>query len=93
LRELANDGIITLGMISIIVVVDGFIMNVRKLPVAAKELGIPYYRLISLLRAEKVAPPQKDPSGDYIWTDADLEAARRAMGVDYRRKRVDSPSS
>jgi len=65
----------------------------RKSPIAAKELGIPYYRLIGLLRSEKLQPPQKDSSGDYVWTDDDLEAARRAMAVDLRRKPVEIPAS
>lgn len=67
-------------------------MQTRKSPIAARELGVPYYRLIGLLRSEKLQPPQKDSSGDYVWTDADLEAARQAMAIDYRRKRLDVPT-
>ena len=65
-------------------------MITRKSPVAAKELGIPYYRLIGMLRSAKIQPPQKDSSGDYLWTDADLQAARQAMAIDYRRKSVEA---
>jgi hypothetical protein len=54
-------------------------MNTRKSPLAAKELGISYFRLHSLLRGNKITPPQKDSSGDYIWTDEDLERARRVL--------------
>lgn len=61
-------------------------MTMRKTATAARELGISYSRLHGLLRAEKMAAPQKDTSGDYVWTDEDLEAARRAMVLDYRRK-------
>jgi hypothetical protein len=55
---------------------------------AARQLGITYYRLISLLRSQKLTPPQKDSSGDYLWSAADLEAARQALLVDRRRKGV-----
>lgn len=61
-------------------------MNTRKSPLAAKELGISFYRLHGLLRADKITPPQKDSSGDYIWTDEDLERARRALAENDRRK-------
>jgi hypothetical protein len=50
-----------------------------KTPVAARELGVTYHRLIGLLRFDKIDPPARDSSGDYIWSDADLERARRAM--------------
>jgi hypothetical protein len=68
-------------------------MNVRKSTVAIKELGITYARLVSLLRARKVAPPQKDTSGDYLWTDADLESVRQAMTIDRRRKEARTPTN
>ena len=60
---------------------------ILKSPAAAKELGVSYFRLINLLRAEKLSPPSKDSSGDYLWGDADLEAARRALAVDRRKKK------
>ena len=53
-------------------------MPFRKTPVAARELGISYWRLIGLLRYGKIDPPGKDTSGDYVWTDADVGRARRA---------------
>jgi hypothetical protein len=58
----------------------------RKTPVAARELGTTYYRLMGLLRSEKIEPPARDSSGDYVWTDGDLERARQALGVDRRRR-------
>jgi hypothetical protein len=61
-------------------------MPTRKTPTAAKELGTTYHRLISLLRSEKLSPPAKDSSGDYVWSDADLEAARKALSIDRRKK-------
>jgi len=54
-------------------------MQFRKTPVAARELGITYWRLISLLRCGKIDPPTKDTSGDFIWTDADMRRARQAI--------------
>ena len=61
-------------------------MFIRKSPVAARELGISYSRLISLLRSERLRPPQKDSSGDYLWTEQDLAAAREALAAAARRK-------
>jgi len=68
-------------------------MSGRKSPVAAKELGISYYRLISLLRSEKLAPPRKDSSGDYVWTDEDVAAARKVLAEDLRRKEAGSSNA
>ena len=53
----------------------------RKTPAAADELGISYHRLIGLLRFRKIIPPARDSSGDYIWTDADLRRARKALAI------------
>jgi len=50
-----------------------------KTPVAAQYLKIRYTRLMSLLRHGKIASPKKDSSGDYLWTDADLAAARQVL--------------
>lgn len=61
-------------------------MTTRKSTKAAEELGITYYRLIGLLRSGKLTPPPKDSSGDYLWSDADLHKARRALRTDRRRK-------
>jgi hypothetical protein len=59
----------------------------RKTTVAARELGVPYYTLIGLLRYGKIEPPGRDSSGDYLWTDADLVRARQALAAG-RRKAV-----
>jgi len=61
-------------------------MLARKSPIAAEELGISYHRLISLLRSKKLPWPQKDSSGDYLWADADLEAARKVLDVESQGK-------
>jgi len=63
-------------------------MNAMKSTRAAQLLGIPYSRLTSLLRAAKLPAPQKDSSGDYWWSPGDLDAARRALTLDRRRKGV-----
>jgi hypothetical protein len=60
-------------------------MNFRKTPMAARELGITYCQLIGLLRYGKITPPQRDSSGDFVWQDADLARARKAL--DARRHR------
>lgn len=53
----------------------------RKTPVAARESGITYHRLISLMRYGKLTPPARDSSGDFIWTDADMERIRQALAL------------
>ena len=50
-----------------------------KTPAAARLLNVPYWRLINLLRTDKIAAPAKDSSGDYVWSEADLAAAREAL--------------
>jgi hypothetical protein len=61
-------------------------MPVKKTPVAALELDITQSHLHYLVRARKVKPPARDSSGDFLWSDADLEAARRALAIDRRRR-------
>jgi hypothetical protein len=51
----------------------------RKTPQAAREAGIPLTHLYSLLRTGKLAPPAKDSSGHYVWSDADLERIFQAL--------------
>jgi hypothetical protein len=49
--------------------------------------GATYYRLVSALRSGKLdPPPAKDCSGDFAWTEADVEWARQALARDLRRK-------
>jgi hypothetical protein len=45
-----------------------------------------YYSLVGLFRSGKCDPPQKDASGDFVWTEADIERARAALRIDLRRK-------
>jgi hypothetical protein len=51
----------------------------RKSPVAARELGISYHQLVGLTRYGKITPPARDSSGDFLWSDQDLEHARAAL--------------
>jgi hypothetical protein len=50
-----------------------------KTPVAAQELGVPYYVLMGLIRYGKIKAPARDSSLDFIWDDADMERARAAL--------------
>jgi hypothetical protein len=51
-----------------------------KTPEASRALGVTYHRLVGLLRFRKIDPlPEKDSSGDYVWTRDDLDRARRAL--------------
>jgi hypothetical protein len=52
-----------------------------KTPVAARHLGVTYHRLIGLIRFSKIDPPQRDSSGDYVWSPADLKRAREALAA------------
>lgn len=63
-------------------------MTIRKTPIAAAELGVTYHRLMGLVRFAKIAAPTRDSSGDYLWTDADLERARQALANLRQRKAV-----
>jgi hypothetical protein len=50
--------------------------------------GVTYYKLISALRSGKISPPPaKDCSGDFAWTEADVERARQALARDLRKER------
>jgi hypothetical protein len=49
-------------------------------------LGVPYYQLFDLLRSRQISAPQKDSSGDYVWTESDVERARQALASRQRRR-------
>jgi hypothetical protein len=59
-----------------------------KTTAGAREIGIAPSHLYSLIRSGKVPAPPKDSSGDYLWDQDALEAAREALAVDRRRKAV-----
>jgi len=51
--------------------------------------GCTYWRLVSAMRGGKITPlPARDCSGDFIWSDEDLERARAALQTDLRRKKA-----
>jgi hypothetical protein len=52
----------------------------------AKLLGVNYYSLVALFRSGKCDPPEKDASGDFVWTEADIGRAHAALKIDLRRK-------
>ena len=52
-----------------------------KTPAVADQLGVPYWRLIDMIRARKIKPPQKDTSGDYLWGEPDIAAARAVLAA------------
>lgn len=51
----------------------------KKSPEAALAANTSYTRLMSLIRYGKLAAPAKDSSGDYVWTDADIERVKQAI--------------
>ena len=52
----------------------------------ARILGVPDYRLHASIRYGRIMAPVKDGSGDYVWTEADIEAARQALAVGHPRR-------
>jgi hypothetical protein len=62
-------------------------MRFLKTPALARELGVPYWRLINLLRFDKIVPPARDSSGDFLWSDADIMRARQALEPIHREPR------
>jgi hypothetical protein len=59
----------------------------RKTRDVAREIGVPYTLIYSRLRSGRLAPPGKDSAGDYVWTDADVERARKEL-ADVARQRA-----
>jgi hypothetical protein len=60
----------------------------RKTTRAAAELGKTYMQLYALIRYGKIPTPERDSSGDLIWSDADMARARQALALlEKRRKR------
>ena len=54
-------------------------MNYFKTPEVADMLKISYWQLINLLRGRKIPMPMKDSSGDYIWQEPDINAAKKVL--------------
>lgn len=59
---------------------------------AALAIGATVAQLRGAISNGKLDPPEKDASGDYLWTDEDLDRARAALAVDRRRKRPEAPA-
>jgi hypothetical protein len=59
-----------------------------KTPIVAEKLGVTYHQLASLIRYGKMAKPQRDSSGDFVWMQADFERARVALSKIRHRKAV-----
>jgi hypothetical protein len=57
----------------------GVMQMMLKTREAVKVLGTTYWTIISLIRSNRVPAPEKDISGDYIWTPKDLQLARNAL--------------
>lgn len=57
----------------------------RKTSEVAKILDQPYYTIFNLVRGGHVRPPVKDGSGDYLWSEADIQQARQV--INHRRAR------
>jgi hypothetical protein len=59
-----------------------------KLPVKTREvcerLGITYYQVMAVFRARKMQRPPQDSSGDYVWSESDIETLRAALALDRR---------
>jgi hypothetical protein len=61
-------------------------MSGRLTAEVALELNVPPNTLASLVRSRRMPPPAKDLSGRYCWQPTDVEAARRPLSTDRRRK-------
>ena len=53
---------------------------------ASRRLGLSYSRLYYALRNGHIPAPPKDESGDYVWTDADIERAREALALRQQKR-------
>jgi hypothetical protein len=54
-----------------------------KTPDVARLLGAPYWRVLALIRWERIEAPAKDSSGDYVWLPDDVERARQALACQH----------
>ena len=57
----------------------------------ASILGTNPAALRAAIERGKVPAPAKDVSGDFAWTEEDIEATRAALAVDRRRKEYRQP--
>jgi hypothetical protein len=54
----------------------------------ARLLGESYTRIFWLIRTDKIEPPHKDSSGDYVWLPEDIDRVRAALKARDERKAV-----
>jgi hypothetical protein len=54
----------------------------------AKRLGVSYGIVIRLVQEEKIQRPARDSSGDYAWSDDDVQAARAVLEQREQRRRA-----
>jgi hypothetical protein len=53
----------------------------------ARLLNCPYGKLFYLIRTDRLQAPEKDSSGDYVWTPDDIARARAALAAPRKRRR------
>lgn len=51
----------------------------KKTPEVCREIGVSYHQMCGAIRSGRLAPPTKDSSGDYQWSQADVDRARRVF--------------
>jgi hypothetical protein len=51
----------------------------KKSSAVADELGVPYFTLYNLLRYRKIPLPERDSSGDFVWSPSNIDAAKKAI--------------
>jgi hypothetical protein len=62
-------------------------MKLFKTTEVTRILGAGPWEVVGLLRYDRLLPkPEKDSSGDYLWTEADVERARQALRAHRARK-------
>jgi hypothetical protein len=66
-------------------------MNNRSTPQAALEIATTSWALLQAINQGRVTAPARSPHGFYLWTDEDIERARRQMAIDRRRREYRQP--
>jgi hypothetical protein len=67
-------------------------MGYVKTSVAAKRIGCSYYQLTYLLRTGRIEVA-KDSSGDFIWSDFDLQKAKDLLASMVERRSARQPAA
>ena len=66
-------------------------MKLRTTRETADELGLAYFGVFNLIRYGHIDPPAKTGAGHYLWSDADVAAARRAIEAHRAREEATTP--